>query len=287
MADPPPEQQRAPLLYHYTSVGAAVEILAHGEMWLSSTSAMNDSLDGRWLKKLVQDREAARQATSPRSADEAVALDVMQHVVFESGAPQAYISCFSEKPDLLSQWRGYAADGRGVAIGFDLNVDGLDLRLGPPFTTAAPKGQCALTSVDYVDQADLSDLFDRLDEVLAAGQKGGDFFPMQLELTARRWTAKNPAFAEEHEWRIVNLPMQFTGDIGGGHTSISEVGQRQFRVRGERLVSYYRFPFPEGAVREIVLGPQNEVDPIELRLFLHQHDLDHVPCRRSNATYRS
>ena len=33
-----------------------------------------------------------------------------------------YVTCFSYQNDLLSQWRGYADDGRGAAIGFDLDV---------------------------------------------------------------------------------------------------------------------------------------------------------------------
>ena len=33
-----------------------------------------------------------------------------------------YVTCFSYQDDLLSQWRGYADDGRGAAIGFDLDV---------------------------------------------------------------------------------------------------------------------------------------------------------------------
>jgi hypothetical protein len=33
-----------------------------------------------------------------------------------------YCGCFSENPDDLAQWRAYADDGRGTAIGFDLDA---------------------------------------------------------------------------------------------------------------------------------------------------------------------
>lgn len=33
-----------------------------------------------------------------------------------------FVICFSENGDLLSQWRGYADNGRGVTIGFDYNT---------------------------------------------------------------------------------------------------------------------------------------------------------------------
>lgn len=39
-----------------------------------------------------------------------------------SGEPDdsmlTYVVCFSEKMDCLSQWRGYADDGKGISIGF-------------------------------------------------------------------------------------------------------------------------------------------------------------------------
>lgn len=36
------------------------------------------------------------------------------------GQRSVYISCFSKESDILSQWRAYADNGKGVSIGFDL-----------------------------------------------------------------------------------------------------------------------------------------------------------------------
>lgn len=35
---------------------------------------------------------------------------------------KTFCVCFSESKDKLSQWRGYAQDGKGIAIGFDRGV---------------------------------------------------------------------------------------------------------------------------------------------------------------------
>lgn len=42
-----------------------------------------------------------------------------------------YIACFSKEGDVLSQWRSYADDSRGVSIGFDLNklIENSNLKL--------------------------------------------------------------------------------------------------------------------------------------------------------------
>ena len=42
-------------------------------------------------------------------------LDMLRYDVIRS----SYITCFSRNGDLLSQWRAYGDDGRGVSIGFN------------------------------------------------------------------------------------------------------------------------------------------------------------------------
>jgi hypothetical protein len=39
--------------------------------------------------------------------------------IFGGFINDVYIACFSEKRDLLSQWRGYGANGEGYVIGID------------------------------------------------------------------------------------------------------------------------------------------------------------------------
>lgn len=42
----------------------------------------------------------------------------MIYTEIENGGFTNFVVCFSEKPDLLSQWRGYANNGQGICIGF-------------------------------------------------------------------------------------------------------------------------------------------------------------------------
>lgn len=39
-------------------------------------------------------------------------------IEFEKGGVTNFVICFCEEGDKLSQWRGYADNGRGVSIGF-------------------------------------------------------------------------------------------------------------------------------------------------------------------------
>lgn len=112
------------------------------------------------------------------------------------------------------------------------------------------------------------------------------FFALQMQLSGLRWLVKNPAFEEEHEWRIVNLPMQFDGDLEGGNSSIGALGLRGYRQAGNRLVSFYEMPYESTAVTDLVLGPGCAIHDHELALLLHDCELTHVQVRRSGATYR-
>ena len=42
--------------------------------------------------------------------------------VYSNFSMKTFWFCFSESKDKLSQWRGYAQDGKGIAIGFNKDV---------------------------------------------------------------------------------------------------------------------------------------------------------------------
>lgn len=276
-----------PILYHYTSIESMVAIFQSRRIRLSSASTMNDTSEGEWLlDRLLEIDTQERLAGRERSLDEEKTRAMLLRLAFREGAPQAYLASFSEKGDLLSQWRAYARDGEGVAIGFDPNDGRLPVVDAPPHTNAGPALACTLNRVTYGS----AHLVAALDELIQATVPGGvnpeGFFGLQMQLSGLRWLVKNPAFQEEHEWRIVNLPLQFIGDVGGGNTSIGALGARGYRQAGSQLVSFYEMPYEPAAVTDLVLGPGCSIHDHELALLLHDCDLTHVRVRRSEATYR-
>lgn len=64
---------------------------------------------------------------------------------FEDGTISTFVICLSEEGDLLSQWRGYADDGRGMCLGF--NVHEL-----LEFTDASTITGYALEKVQYLSK---------------------------------------------------------------------------------------------------------------------------------------
>jgi hypothetical protein len=266
-----------PILYHYSSVAGALAILKSGRIWLSTSAAMNDHAEGGWVPAALTDQVTGRPDVGVTQV-----FNALWQVAI---APydRAYLTCLTEEGDLLSQWRAYAQDGEGIAIGFNANDGRLPVIDAPPHTNAGPDLELTLSKVSY--PVDMSPITEALERAIAGGIGSPAFLEAQAFLIQERWRTKNPAFSEEREWRIINLPIEFDGDLGGGITTLSEVGTRQFREAGGRIVSYYEIAFSEEAVVELVLGPQCKVDEAELDMLLRDCGLK-PQVRRSAATYR-
>ena len=131
---------------------------------------------------------------------------------------------FSERPDVLSQWRAYGRGTGGFAIGFDTQAfprsDG----------SAMHRAGVGLHQVRYLEEG-------TLDGALTAAV---DFFIDQVSRDATRWpekqtpsrvnsalrslgvavaSIKHPGFEEEEEWRFIEpaflRPVQFRSNSGG------------------------------------------------------------------------
>ena len=106
------------VLYHYTSQIGLVGILRSRGIWATQTHFLNDSSEFRHALQT-----ASRIASVYYYDDdyyEAFGWELQRGVRRISG-DDIYVASFSERPDLLSQWRGYCPAGSGVCIGFDVD----------------------------------------------------------------------------------------------------------------------------------------------------------------------
>lgn len=228
-----------------------------------------------------------------------------------------YCTCFSEAKDLLSQWRGYADDGRGVAIGFDDSyfkraTDPRHFKYWPIIYDPL-KQKKKLIQYSF---GEICDVHNRKNGVVTCSDYENVFNRILNAMVYNTVFCKNGAFAEERERRLVYYPFQNTRNLKNrnksshmsayqmyydkmGETSqyTSEVngiqrGQIEFMVRDNEIVSYVDLSFKNilpYCIKEIVLGPKNKMmEDMDLRLFLHMHgiDLSSTKITHSESTYR-
>lgn len=205
--------------------------------------------------------------------------------------------CLSTEGDALSQWRGYADDGRGVSIGF--NEQFLELVAKPGTLVTFQKVEYDLTNQKQVVRLLFPRIKELVDkgafrrpsfstvlsvkpaaqyeaEVAAYAELDRKLFDVLLELHRIWFSFKNPAFREENEWRLA--------------ATISSPHDTDYRTSGGRLVPYdpLRFPKPQGhpILDEVVLGPKHPTPPKIVENFLRRQGFGEVKVRPSEASYR-
>lgn len=285
------------ILYHYCSTASFPAIVQSHAVWLSSLSLSNDTMEGKLVASAIArlaDKDSLNQ-DSIRQLQEAIGG--IEKIIDGLGF------CLSEDGDLLSQWRGYAADATGVAIGFStehLNrLSEASLGLTEPGFT--------LQKVEYELAAHETRVEPTYREIKRLINAGAFRSPLLLELLIRHspeeaekedaaikkaraelplillslfpelFRLKASAFREEREWRLLSHLIK----SGEDHCS--------YRAAHDRIIPYRQVKLSElegNPIIEVILGPKHATPPNLVEGFLKQNKYGAVRARRSEASYR-
>jgi hypothetical protein len=102
------------MIYHYTDAGALINIIGNHTLWASHILHLNDPNEYLFPDEIAREIAAELKYSLPE--------------VTHLGHP--HVVCFSRKSDDLNQFRSYADDARGYAIGFDSDelISSLDMK---------------------------------------------------------------------------------------------------------------------------------------------------------------
>jgi hypothetical protein len=223
-------------------------------MWASGYYTLNDTLEREWGYSILSKAADQIKGSTGRPFIKAV-LGMINTAYSKS---MVMISSFSLDPDVLSQWRAYAHDGRGFAIGFEaaeLEMPAKKLR------------------VLYDEKLQLRELIGNLmhtyDVEKERGFKYGQEFESHwfcagLDLCAY----KNPGFFEEKEIRLAHVcgmapdgkSYRFVsaGARGSHGARLSDPVVIKFRDSGGVIVPYIVLDYTNRGtkfpIKEVVLG---------------------------------
>lgn len=284
-------------LYHYCGTEAFVALIRSRSVWLSSLSLANDSMEGRLVNASIMHLAARDKLDAQARESLHESLSFMERIFDGFGF------CLSEDGDLLSQWRGYADDARGVSIGFSrayLNALAASRQSEDQSEFAMykvayePDEHEALVEPTYRELRKLIDagafkrrgswslLDSRSAEEVAADDERIEraykalMFKV-LDLFPRLYELKASAFREEREWRLVSI------------FSNSNSDSCEFRTSPGRVIPYRAFmlhALDVSPIVEVVIGPRHETPPDVIKSLLRQAGFGNVLVRRSDATYR-
>lgn len=300
-------------LYHYCPNDAFVEIVTKRTVRISALSLSNDSREGRLVGEAVI-RLAEKDKLGMRIIG-GLGAGVPDFPIARLRAGLEYLEkmfdglgfCLSAEGDLLSQWRGYADDGRGVSIGFSRsywekrskdsveNAEDFGFSLRKVlYEPTEHEAQVEPTyqelrelinsgELDIVSHGGLIRAQMRTAEEIAADNSRNKAARMKmlsklLELFPKLHILKSAAFKEEQEWRLVSAYVTNTEEV------------LSYRARGASVVPFRDIDVAdvegESSITEVVLGPRHITPPEVIQAMLRQHGFGIVPVRKSAASYR-
>ena len=227
-----------------------------------------------------------------------------------------FVTCFSEKKDCLSQWRGYADNGNGCCIGFSKSVFEAYCKV--------TKNVIQLQKVEYLSKEGFNQLLNRLAcsiisqlksfyEILShtTDSQSDDEIEDELffcfnKLIEEAFTEslkyKSNDFSEENEWRIFftdqgyKMPEFVYGNKEGinapdlfGETLDFLNNKIDFRWTENDLIPFVPLAFSEFSecpITELWMGPKNRIRESDIKLFLKKHGYEKVKVFFSEISYR-
>lgn len=279
------------ILYHYTNLDGLQSIIENESLHFSNSAYLNDKEEFLLGKKIFQNI-ASTLRKKPNNKENHERLDLLIDKISKTEKSENYVACFSLAGDLLSQWRAYANDGKGVSIGFDLN----ELR-NTLFDVDSFK-----MIYDEKDQIKLGsqilmncfNFYIRNRRIIANSDLEFDSIitsEIYKQILKYIGYLKHNAFIEESEYRF---EIRIDGNINNERDILFRSSKNNLFVpyikeklnkedRANKNLKKIKFP-----IKEIIIGPSLDFDlnKISIERFLTKNGHKGVKLKRSNVPYR-
>ena len=233
---------------------------------------------------------------------------------FDRGGVTNFVVCFCEDGDVLSQWRGYADNGKGCSLGFSVK------ELEEYCNTY--KGILRFERVDYktvkeINEAIVEEALQVLNELRGLrnwiveklpslnGEKIDKmcqyyFHQMISNVLMSSLKYKNETFKEEQEWRLffsqqiykyakwIYSDEEIETIVYDDMLKVIK-NRIEFNVTSDDLIPFYPINFTEispNPIKQVIVGPQNKIMEKDFSLYVASNKLNDIDFRYSRISYR-
>lgn len=264
------------VIFHYCSIGTFQKIIENRELWLTNYRAMNDVEECRqldqWIMKWYGD--------NPKKLTPS-AWNKFKDVYSQRLFPDIFLCCFSRNGNMLSQWRAYADDGRGVSIGFNAKSFKIMPYQIPIKTTEDVKRSISLLPLMYDVRKQKRAVYELLDKISSGPVSPGSTKNDNMyALRCFSLFMKNSGFKEEKEVRIAFAPRS-PGTRGQLEQYEDRLKKRikitgpSYRPTSDMLTPFYKLAISPSSISRIILGPQNKSDEGQVLDFMKGKGFNH------------
>jgi hypothetical protein len=267
------------IAYHYCSVESFFNIIQSKKFWLTDSEYTNDELEAKWIdfniEEFISILKSGDNVPTMREEYEQLKGEIKKH----------YFMSFSKESDMLSQWRGYADDSKGVCIGFKFNFNEYDIDTSISTSSNIAKSNVSQFGIGEISYRDKNDIENELKDISSKSEfkyisNESLIKESLLFLKESCIFYKHPSFKEEQEVRIVYTP---ENNIS---TNIS-LSSLKYRYSDNQIIPYYELDFNNHiSITKIILGSKCKLNEEDLKKFLQDNDFNDVEIVRSNSPYQ-
>lgn len=281
--------------YYYCSMSTFLNILKSKQIYLSDPLKMNDNLEIKWYLDRLNDQksnenefESVFDMMKMRSNIDFTFEELVESLN-SKGQRSIYICCFSKESDILSQWRAYAEDGKGVSIGFDLEK----LEIADNFL---------IREIIYENNVvqgkienDVEIVADGISTVLSEHEitmKEEQIDVFLHELIPELAKYKNPAFSEEKEIRLIycdDMKFEKIIDSYGAFQKKweSKELEHDFRIiESNNITEFVKLDFDPDSIEEICIGPKCLLSKNDIKNIVKKLLGVEIDVIKSKSSYR-
>ncbi len=281
------KNQSKQTLYHYTSLEGLQKIIINKALYFSNSAFLNDKKEfvlGSESFEEIINQIIENKTTSDREAT----LKKILTKIKGSNNSDRFVACFSLAGDLLSQWRAYANDGKGVCIGFDLNKLSKSFKGVESFSIIYKDENQKKIATEvlnialnfYIENRNI--LFKDLTKEEFENIISSEIYNQVAKYIGQ---FKHDAFNEEKEFRF---EIRIDNDIDNKREISYRCGRNNLFVPyiNETIINELDL-FP---IKEIIIGPSlnSELNKLSISGFLskNKYNLNDIDVRESRVPYR-
>lgn len=265
-------------LFHYTSLPTFLAIVESQSIRFCELSKSNDLTEGTFILESL--RGLMKHAGMPNQIQTCVSHSLERLI----GIYSYFGFCLTSEGDDLGQWRAYANDGQGVAIGFNLEklaqaARKSSLGSSTKVTKVAygkefilPSAEVLFIVLRKLEEKMPQIFWSKPEELFRSDGAGAKEFQQAIAIFSDAcYNVKNPSFSLERETRITQ------------ETVFTASKFLKFFARQGRIVPYYSIEIAPDCIDCIVAGPQLDVSPCDISRVLSSWSSDLIATK----VYRS
>ena len=247
-------------IYHYCSLDTFLAIIKNKTLRFTDYRKVNDVTELRHIYLIALDLINSMCGFGRFETNHSESY-IDAFTAYPDGATREYICCLSKSNEILSQWRCYADNCKGVCIGFNKRI----------VEKSIQDTSIRMCDIIYDLDAQQKMIKDKITKISPASSSDPLDILSRLRLNGEEY--KNDVFREEQEVRLIFNEDSLKPYVEQERLGLWSYSKKDFCIKSDSIVSYFDMCFEKipDIITSITIGPLAQVDYIDIASFFYDN----------------